>query len=126
MDEKKHADLIERKRKEYKSFVPIFSSALKEWVFFNAKGFNHLLSKQRGVPREIKEQIYKLGLLSFAVPIINQAKIIESHRVIKQNRRIIMEYWSVVGILGKAKVKVVIRRIGNKGKLHFWSLMRIK
>lgn len=116
-----YREFLEKCRREYKAYKSVYSPALEEVVIFNSKGFNHLLSKEKGIPRERKEQKYKLSLLSFVTEVIRNAELNESNRKIKG-----IEYWSVVANVGKAKIRVVLRKIGSKGKTHFWSVMRIK
>jgi hypothetical protein len=110
-----HKKFVERKRREYKTFEPIFSHALNELVFFNAHGFNHLIAK-RGIPRTISEQIYKLSLLSFVVHVISEPVRINNKRV---------GYISLEKEIGERTIKVILKQ-NSSGKLMFWSVMKMK
>jgi len=96
------------------------------------RGFTHLRFKTDNTPRNPKEAMYKMGLLPLVPTVIKNANRVDRYekrmapiggtrqRVIKE-----IEYWSLVAIVGKQKVKikVIVRKIGN-GKLHFWSVMK--
>jgi len=117
--------LIHRKRKEYQKYMTVFSPALKTFVVFNAKGFNHLRFTVDRKARSLSEQIYKLGLMQFVREVISKAKMYVDYR-----RNSIpsgfVEYWSLVAFVGKIKVKVIVKRDNGKGKFYFWSLMKAK
>jgi hypothetical protein len=127
MDVSKHEGLFNKRKKEYKNYKPVWCEALHENIEFNSDGFNHLRFNSKRKPRELVEQIYKLSLLPLVIPVIKTTHIIESNRVkiLSNGKRI--EYWSLVGKVGKNKsiVRVVLRRTGVSGKLHFWSVMKL-
>ena len=125
---KSYQSFVEQKRKEYKSYVPVFSPALREWVTFNAEGFGHLRFTPDGKAREQNEQIYKLNLLPLVIRVIESTRSINACRRIFKNNLVKVTYWSLVARVGnpRIKVKVIIRKVGNKGKVHFWSVMRLK
>jgi len=87
-----------------------------------------------GRPRSIGEQMYKMGLLPLAIPVIKNATNIEYRkaratisRKKKDGKMLVkdIEYWGLTDHVGKqnVKVKVVLRRIGN-GKIIFWSIIK--
>ena len=117
--------LIYLKRKEYQSYVPVFSPALKTFVVFNAKGFNHLRFTVDRKARSLSEQIYKISLMQFVREVIAKEKIYVDYRknYIPSG---FVEYWSLVGLLGNIKVKVIVKRDNGKGKSYFWSVMKAK
>lgn len=125
--------LLHERKLDYKTWIPVYCPALRDYVHFNMMGFNHLRFKIDNTPRNPKEAMYKLGLLPLVRPAIHLATIIEKYerrlapvggsrkRVHKE-----MEYWSIVEVVGKqgVKVKVILRKIGT-GQLHFWSIMKL-
>lgn len=34
-----------------------------------------------------------------------------------------MRYWGIIAIIEGRKIKVIIRKIGEEGSLHFWSIV---
>ncbi len=34
-----------------------------------------------------------------------------------------VKYWGIIGIIDGRKIKVIIRKIGDNGLLHFWSVV---
>ena len=81
--------------------------------------------------------MYKLGLLPLVRPVIYDAVAVEKYerrlapigRKKKGGQKILkeIEYWALVAVVGKqnVKMKVVLRRIGKIGKIHFWSTMKL-
>lgn len=129
--------LLEKRRKEYKNYFPIICPCIKELINFNSEGFNHLQFHINGMPRKQPERIYKLNLLPLAIPTIKLANRLEKYDCRKgfigkkdKNRGKIkkeIEYWAIMASVGKNKirVRVILRKIGN-GKIHFWSIMKLR
>jgi len=124
---------LESRRKMYKEYDSMYCSCLKEDVVFNISGFNHLRFKIDNTPRNPKEAMYKLGLLPLVRPVIYKAKNIDSYEIrmspIGGSRKKVIrkvEYWSLISKVGKKDIKtrVILRRI-EKGKMHFWSVMKL-
>ncbi len=40
---------------------------------------------------------------------------------IKKSRSV--KYWGIIAIIDNRKIKVIIRKIGDNGSLHFWSVV---
>lgn len=127
--------LLEKRRDDYKKWVPVHCLALQDYVFFNSQGFNHLRFKIDNTPRNPKEAMYKLGLLPLVRSVIHVATKVEDYEkrispIGGERKRVLreMEYWSLVDIVGKQKVKirVVLRRIINSKKIFFWSVMKLQ
>ena len=128
--------LLQERREYYSTWVPVYCSALQEYVFFNAMGFRHLRFKVDGTPRNPKEQMYKLGLLPLVRPTVHNATNIDQYErrlapfgsKMKNGQKILkeIEYWAIVSIVGKqkSKIKVILRKIGT-GKVHFCSVMKL-
>jgi hypothetical protein len=38
-----------------------------------------------------------------------------------------MEYWGITAVVGKqnVKIKVILRKLVNGSKIHFWSVMKL-
>ena len=34
-----------------------------------------------------------------------------------------VKYWGVIAIIDGRKIKVILRKIGDNGQLHFWSIV---
>jgi abortive infection bacteriophage resistance protein len=46
----------------------------------------------------------------------------------KQNKKKIrkslsVKYWGIIAIINNRKIKVILRKIGNNGDVHFWSVI---
>lgn len=125
--------LREKRRKDYNSWKPIYCKAVAKYVDFNASGFRHLNFKIGNKPRSIREALYKLNLLPLVrVAIQKSVKVDEYRKTVApvggSNKRNLkeIEYWGILGVVGKqnVRIKVILRRIG-KGKIHFWSVMKV-
>ena len=113
----------------------IWSPYFKQNIILNSDGFHHLqFSAER--ERDKKEQILKFRLLPLGLEIIRKAGTIQEYRkgyaavgnryardgMVKMKGA---EYWGLVAIVGenkKAKVRAVLRRVGD-GNITFWSVM---
>jgi hypothetical protein len=111
----------------YKKIAKVYCPCLKDYVIFNSKGFHHLKYDGQNKMRNIKIQMYKLGLLPLAVPVIKTAKEIEKHQASRYlaNIQKYAEDWAIKAVVGKQKttVKVILRKIGN-GNIFFLSIMK--
>ena len=98
---------------------------MKQDVFFTSKGFHHLIYPG-GKMRPIKEQMYKLGLLPLAIPVIKNAKkIYEYDKSFVKDLGREAEFWTLREVVGQQKslTKVILRRVGT-GKIIFLSIMK--
>ncbi len=127
-------NLLDERRDDYKTWVPVYSIAVREYVYFNMRGFSHLRFKINNTPRNPKETMYKLGLLPLVRPVIHAATVVEKYerRVapLGGSRKIVlkeMEYWAVESIVGKknTRIRVVLRKIVGGERIHFWSVMKL-
>ena len=127
-------ELLDKRRDEYKTWVPIYCVAIRDYVFFNMQGFNHLRFKVDNTPRNPSEAMYKLGLLPLVRPAIHAATV-----VAKYERRIApvggsrtkelkeMEYWAIETVVGKhnVRIRVILRKLIGGERAHFWSVMKL-
>ena len=130
----KFKQLLANRKTDYAAWVPIYCSAIRKYVFFNAGGFNHLRFKIDNTPREPKIAMYKLGLLPLVRPVIHGATKVEAYErrlaPVGGTRKKILkefEYWAIVETVGKqkTKIKVVLRKAVNGEKIYFWSVMKL-
>lgn len=113
----------ERMRKKYNLIrSPVRCRCLNQDVYFNAKGFHHLLYDGSGRRRNLNEAYFRLTLIPLIVPVI-----VSAEDCIYEKRSIRIEMWSLEAIVGRShnKVKVVLRRDGA-GNIFFWSVMRVR
>ena len=121
----KYKDLLEERRSWYKTIKKVYCPVLKQDVFFTSKGFHHLIYPS-GKMRPVREQMYKLGLLPLAIPVIKNAKqVYQYKKSLIKNLGKEAEYWRLKEITGRQKVltAVVLRRIGT-GNIIFFSIMK--
>lgn len=87
-------------------------------VYFNNKGFAHLVRKGRKF-RSKKEQKRRFALLKYVRHVLLRGYIHEKRSVLENDRKIF--YWSVVLFINKNKITVILRKI-NKRDIHFYSI----
>ena len=126
--------LREDAQKFYSSTRPIMSPALHELVYFNAEGFNHIVFKGSRHERERPSQILRFKLLPRAVKLIGRSTThqeyeetlkefwVKSHKHKVQKTKPV-HYWGIIAIIDGRKIKVILRKIGDNGQLHFWSIV---
>ena len=126
--------LREDAQKFYNSTRPVHSPALKELVHFNAEGFNHIVFKGSRSERERPSQILRFKLLPRAIKLIGLSTTyqeyeetlkefwVKSHKNKVQKTKPV-RYWGIIAIIDGRKIKVILRKIGDNGQLHFWSIV---
>jgi hypothetical protein len=105
----------------YKNTHKVFSPALNNYVYFTAEGFNHLVFKKSRELRNTSEQRMRFSLLPLGIRLINLSTTYQEFE--KRTKEMSIYYWGVVAILDGRKIKIVIRKNGNSGILHFWSVI---
>lgn len=128
----------EKLREDAKNFYigthPIVSPALGKYVYFTAEGFNHLLFKGARSERERSSQILRFKLLSKAVKLIELSTTYQEYEEtlkefeVKNHKKKVhksksVKCWGIIAIIDGRKIKVILRKIGDNGQLHFWSVV---
>jgi len=84
--------------------------------------------------REEPSQILRFKLLSLAKKLIELSTtyqefeesikevFIKKYKKKTRESRII-KYWGIIAIMDGQKIKVILRKIGDNGSLHFWSII---
>lgn len=121
-------DLIAKYRGEYKKLKPIHSKAIGEKVYFNMPGFKHLIFKGKH-RRESAAIFNRLVLIPLIAPVIynctEEVEIRIRNEVI-DGKKVKVTYYALEAHAGKdsVRVRVVTRKVGEKGKHHFQSIMK--
>ncbi len=118
----------------YNNINSVFSPALKEKITFSAEGFNHIVFKTARTERERPSQILRFKLLPLAKKLagisttyqefeetIGDFTIKKYKKKVKESKSV--KYWGIIAIIDNRKIKVIIRKIGDNGSLHFWSIV---
>jgi len=106
-------------KKYYRTIGAIFSPALDEQVYFSKHGFGHIRFKRGHRGRARKIQIRRFSLLPLAVNLVAVSTTYQEFEITPNRFR----YWGLIAIIGNEKFKVVIRKIGQRGRAHFWSVI---
>lgn len=94
-----------------------------EHVFFNRKGFNHLLRKGRE-PRAFGVLIKRLSLLPHCKFILTHSHTKIKYRVMRKNNNT-AHFWGFDSFINGKHVRLVIRQTNN-GRKYFFSLFPVK
>jgi len=122
-------ELLKEKRAWYQTINKSYCPILNEYVFFNSKGFHHLMYDGTNRARTQRNRMYRLGLLPLVIPVLKNATSIFKYTnptyFKKLNKNV--EYWELREIVGKQNtmVTVVLRRIGT-GNIGFYSVRKKK
>lgn len=84
--------------------------------------------------REESSQILRFKLLSLTKKLIGLSttyqEFEESTKEVlvkkykkKTRKSKVVKYWGLIAIIDKQKIKVIVRKIGDNGSLHFWSVI---
>ncbi|MDZ4286079.1 MAG: hypothetical protein U1A23_04065, partial [Candidatus Sungbacteria bacterium] len=84
--------------------------------------------------RERSSQVLRFKLLPLAVKLVGLSTTyqefeetikefdIQSHKKrIRQSKPV--RYWGIIAIIEGRKIKVIVRKIGDNGTMHFWSIV---
>lgn len=115
----------------YFSIGHAWCPALGDYVAFSSKGFRHLIRK-RGLSRSQNEQLRRLSLIAYAKQIVENSKLVASHRVENSNRIVYshdnkrretarIDFWSLKANKNGRVITVVIRQ-SSGGTKHFLSI----
>jgi hypothetical protein len=121
-------DIIKKYRVEYSCLRSVYSRAIGEKVYFNMFGFKHLIFKGKH-RRENKTLFNRLILIPLIVPVIKncnrEMEIRQRYEVIR-GKEVRVTYYALESKVGKGavRVRVVTRKVGDKGKHYFQSIMK--
>lgn len=129
-----YAKLREDAQKFYVGTRPICSPAISEYVHFTADGFNHIIFKGPRSERERSSQILRFKLLPKAIKLIELSTTYQEYEEtlkefeVKSYKKKIrkskpVKYWGIIAIIDGRKIKVILRKVGDNGQLHFWSVV---
>ena len=118
----------------YHNVGKINSPALEENVYFTAEGFNHIVFTNSRSERERSSQILRFKLFPLAVKLVKISTTYqEFEETIKEfmfksykkrvNKTRSVKYWGIIAIIDGRKIKVILRKIGENGNIHFWSVV---
>lgn len=126
--------LKEDAQRLYNTIGRIFCPAFNQEIFFTAEGFNHIIFKGSRSEREKPSQILRFKLLPLAFKLVKMSTTHQEFEEtikefeIKSYKKLVrktksVKYWGVIAIIDGRKIKVIIRKIGDNGTMHFWSLI---
>jgi len=126
--------LKEDAQKFYNEIGNVFSPAFKQNIQFDSEGFNHIVFKSPRTERERPSQILRFKLLPLVVKLVKESstyqefeETLKEFEVKSFKRRVkktkSVKYWGIIAIIDGRKIKVIIRKIGDNGKMHFWSIV---
>jgi hypothetical protein len=122
MDMRMHYDAIR---------APVYCRCLNQKVYFNARGFHHLLYDDADKARTVEQARERLQLIPLIVPVLHLAREASyEKRYVRKSKKpdsplMLVEMWGLQATVGRGPipVKVVLRR-EDDGKIFFWSVMR--
>lgn len=122
------SDLISKYKLKYERIKPVYSKAIGEIVYFNINGFKHLIYKGKH-RRDTPAILNRLVLVPLIVPVIKNCEEEVEIRVRREyvdGKKIKVTYYALEFKVGKmsARVRVVTRKVGEKGKHYFQSIMK--
>ncbi len=114
-------DIIRKYKKIYNDIKVVESSIFNnEKVYFNQKGFRHLIMKE-GKYRTHSEQIRRVILVPYIKDVISTSEFIDSNRLTLD-----IEFWSMSKNINGQKITVIIKQRIGDGKKYFVSIMNKK
>jgi len=114
-----YKELLEKRRRWYKTIGRVYCCCLKTDVVFNSRGFRHVLYDSRGEIRPLADRVRRLRLLPLAVTIVIHSETVNEHRFQGST-----EYWEILKRFPKKNmtVSVILSKKGS-GQTIFLSIM---
>lgn len=118
----------------YRSIGKVYSPSLQQDIYLTSEGFNHIIFTNSRSERERSSQILRFKLISLAVKLIKISTTyqefeetlrefnVESYKK-KTKKTKLVKYWGIIAIIDGRKIKVILRKIGENGNIHFWSVV---
>ena len=111
-----------------------FSPAFNENITFSSEGFNHIIFKTHRTERERLSQILRFKLLPLAVKLVKLSTTFQEYEDTLQEfevkhfkkrvrKSLSVKYWGLIAIIEGRKIKEILRKIGDNGTMHFWSIV---
>jgi hypothetical protein len=125
---------IKHKTEEiYKNTQPVDCPYLKDKVYFNSRGWEHIKFKEHGKSRTKEEQYTRLKLFPLVSEVIRRSHTIqgiwkkkewESQKKHGRWEKTLKDvaYYEFVAVIGKVRVKVVVKEVMG-GQKYFWSII---
>ena len=107
---------------------------LEQDIYFTAEGFNHIIFTNSRSERERLSQILRFKLLSLAVKLVKISTTYQEFEEtlkefnVKSYKKTVrktksVKYWGIIAIIDGRKIKVILRKVGENGNIHFWSIV---
>ena len=113
-------NFIKKAKGRYQQIRPVFCPAFGEFVYFDERGFNHLIMKT-GKYRSRNEQKRRMGLVHKSPSILKKSKnYTKYYETSRENSK--AYFWSFTHLEACKIIIVVVRQI-NAGQKHFLSIM---
>ncbi len=133
-NDKKYQDQRDNSLNLYNKINSVFSPVLQTKITFPAEGFNHLIFKNARSEREKTSQLLRFKLLPLAKKLIEISTTYQEYEeitgefVVKKHKKKVREsrtarYWGLIAIINGQKIKVILRKVGDNGSTHFWSVI---
>ena len=118
----------------YHNIGKIHSPVLEQDIYFTAEGFNHIIFTNSRSERERLSQILRFKLLSLAVKLVKISTTYQEFEEtlkefnVKSYKKTVrktksVKYWGIIAIIDGRKIKVILRKVGENGNIHFWSIV---
>jgi len=133
-DVSNYEKLKEDAQQYYNTIGGIISPALGQKIHFSSEGFNHIVFKRARSEREQPSQMLRFKLLPLAVKLLNLSTTYQEFeetikefevkswkKKVKKSKPV--SYWGIIAIIDGRKIKVIVRKIGDNGTYHFWSVV---
>lgn len=117
----------------YKSIPEIYCPYLKEKVYFNARGLEHLKFKRLERARPEQDQYMRFKLINLAPEVLRLSHTVQGILETKKFERIRMKgrtdtilkpvrYFEFIAVIKRNRVRIIVKQIED-GQKFFWSII---
>ncbi|MDB5188639.1 MAG: hypothetical protein JWM92_237 [Candidatus Nomurabacteria bacterium] len=117
----------------YKNLKEVYCPYLKEKIFFNSNGLEHIKFKAYDKPRLDDSQRMRFKLLPLVPEILQKSHTLQGYRETKRFERVrkhnrtesvlqFVSYYEFIAMVKRNRIKIVIKQI-ESGPKFFWSVI---
>lgn len=117
----------------YKNIDEVYCPYLKEKVYFNRKGLNHIKFKKWNNARSNNDQYMRLKLIHYASEIIKKSHTLQGYSETKEfehkkinsrweNIWTNVVYYEFIAVIDSIRVRIIVKYVEGGGK-YFWSII---
>jgi hypothetical protein len=127
-------EIIKKEAEEfYKTIDPVLCPYLKNKIYFNAKGLDHIKMKSWNRARLVSDQYLRLKFLKLVPAVLAMAGTLQELQEKNcmerlkltgkwQSKMVPVKYYGFIAIINGVKIKIIVKKVDGASP-YFWSVI---